>query len=191
MNYEQVKHYVQRNGSDSITWENNPPAASHMGGIWESQIWAAGTILDALLKTHSCSLNDEDSRTLLADTEGIINSRLLTVVTISDVNSQIPFSPSNLQTQKTSVVSPPPGNFDRPDLYSQSRWRRIQHIAGEYWSRWRNEFLQSLRIRQKIEYKKTRLWSWWHSVAEGRPRQEQVANGKSCENRTWFEWCST
>ena len=33
----------------------------------------------------------------------------------------------------------------------------------------------------KMEYKKTRLWSWWHSVAEGRPRQEQMAHGKSCE----------
>ena len=27
MNHEQVKHYLQKNGSDRITWENNPPAA--------------------------------------------------------------------------------------------------------------------------------------------------------------------
>ena len=33
MNHEQVKHYLQMNGSEWITWENNPPAASHMGGI--------------------------------------------------------------------------------------------------------------------------------------------------------------
>ena len=31
-----------------------------MGGIWERQIRTARTILDALLKTHSCSLNDEN-----------------------------------------------------------------------------------------------------------------------------------
>ena len=154
MNHEQVKHYLQKNGSDWITWENSPPAASHMGGIWEHQIRTARTILDALLKTHSCSLNDKNFRTLLAETEGIINSRLLTVETPSDVNSQIPLSPSNLITQKTNVVLPPPSNFDRPDLYSQRRWRQIQHIAGEFWSGWRNKFLQSLQIRQKWNARK-------------------------------------
>ena len=120
-----------------------------MGGIWECQIQTAMTILDALLKTHSCRLNDENFRTLLAETEGIINSRLLRVETLSDVNSQIPLSPSNILTQKTSVVLPPPGNYDRPDLKSQCRWRQIQHTTGEFWSCWRNEFLQSLQILQK------------------------------------------
>ena len=133
MNHKQVKHYLQNHGSDWITWENNPPAASHMGGILERQIQTAWTILDALLKTHSCSLNDENFRTLLAET-------------LSDVNSQIPLSPSNLPTQKTSVVLLPPGNFDRTHLYSQCRWRQNQHITGEFWSCWRNEFLQSLHI---------------------------------------------
>ena len=116
IDHEQVKDYLQKNGSDWITWENNPPAASHMGGIWESQIRTARTILNTLLKTHSCSLNDENIRTLLAETEEINNSRPL-----SDVYSQIPLSPSNLLTQKTSVVLPPPGNFDRQDLYSRRR----------------------------------------------------------------------
>ena len=98
MNHEQVKHYLQKNGSDWNTWENNPPAASHMGGIWERQIRTARTILDALLKTHSCSLNDEKFRTLLAETERIINYRPLTVETLSYIYSQIPLSPSNLLT---------------------------------------------------------------------------------------------
>ena len=89
-----------------------------MGGIWERQIRIARTILDAFFKTHSCSLNDENFRTLLAETEGIINSTPLTVETPSDVNSQVPLSPSNLLTQKTSAVLSPPGNFDRPDFYS-------------------------------------------------------------------------
>ena len=115
-----------------------------MGGIWEHQIRTARTILDALLKTCSYSLSDENFRALLAETEGIINFRPLTVETLSDVNSQIPLSPSNLLTQKTSVILPPPGNFDRPDLYSQPRWRQIQHIAGGFWSLWRNDFFQSL-----------------------------------------------
>ena len=138
MNHEQVKHYLQKNGSDWMTWENNPPTASHMGGIWERQIRTAKTVLDALLKTHSCSLNVETFRTLFAETEGIINSRLLTAETLHDVNSQIPLLPGNLLIQKTSVVLPPPGHFDRQDLYSRRRWRQIQHVTREFWSPWRN-----------------------------------------------------
>ena len=50
---------------------------------------------------------------------------------------------------KTNVVMPPPGVFTKPDLYSRRRWRRVQHIADEFWHRWRKEFLQSLQTRQK------------------------------------------
>ena len=87
-----------------------------MGRVWEHQNQTARTILDVLLKTHSCISNNGNSRTLLTETEGIINSRPLTVETLSDSKNRIPLSPSNLLTQKTNVVLPPPGNFDRLDL---------------------------------------------------------------------------
>ena len=50
---------------------------------------------------------------------------------------------------KSKVVMPPPGKFMRPDLYCRRRWRRVQHIANEFWSHWRKEYLQSLQERQK------------------------------------------
>ena len=120
-----------------------------MGGVWERQIRSARNILATLLKTHGHSLNGEGLRTLVAETEAITNSRPLTVESLSDINSEIPLSPSNLLTMKSDVIMPPPGIFNRPDLYSRRRWRRVQHIAGEFWSRWRKEFLQSLQARQK------------------------------------------
>ena len=93
-------------------------------------------------------MNDESLRTLRAEVELIINLRPLTVETISDPKNEIPLSLSNLLTMKTSVVMPPPGEFGKPDVYSKRRWRRVQHIAGEFWSRWRKEFLQSLQVRR-------------------------------------------
>ena len=84
----------------------------------------------------------------MVEVELIINSRSLTVKTISDPESETPLSASNLLTMKTSAVMPPPGEFSKPDAYSKRRWRRVQHIAGEFWSRWRKEFLQSLQVRQ-------------------------------------------
>ena len=64
----------------------------------------------------------EDLRTLTAEVELIINLRLLNVETISNSKSEIPLSPSNLLTMKTSVVMPPPGEFCKPDAYSKRRW---------------------------------------------------------------------
>ena len=43
--------------------------------------------------------------------EAVINSRHLTVETVSVSNSLVPFAPSNTLTMKTSVVMPPPGTF--------------------------------------------------------------------------------
>ena len=90
----------------------------------------------------------------MAETEGIINSRPLTVETLSDVNSQFPLPPSNLLTQKNRVILPPPGNLGRPYLHSRRRWKQIQHIAGEFRSLWRIKVLPSLQIRQKWNTKK-------------------------------------
>ena len=99
-----------------------------------------------MLKTHSCSLNDENFKTVLAETEGIINSRLLTVETLSDVNSQIPLLPSNLLTQEANVVLPPPGNFSRQTC---THGAYGDEFTGEY--HWgilvkKNTFVQSLQI---------------------------------------------
>ena len=66
-----------------------------------------------------------------------------------DVNSEMSLSPSEHLTTKTDVILPPPGTFSRPDIYSRKRWRRVQHIAGELWTRWRKEFLQTVQVRQK------------------------------------------
>ena len=73
----------------------------------------------------------------MVEVESITNSRPLTVETLSDINSQILLSPSNLLTIKANVVMPLPGIFTKPDLYSRRRWRRVQHIAEKFWHRWR------------------------------------------------------
>ena len=66
------------------------------GGVWERQIPSAHTILMSLLHTHGRSLNDKSLRTLLAETEAIVNSRPLTVDTLAKVQSEQPICPSNI-----------------------------------------------------------------------------------------------
>ena len=43
----------------------------------------------SLLRTHSSSLDEESLNTLFTEVEAIVNSRLLVVETINDVNSEV------------------------------------------------------------------------------------------------------
>ena len=50
---------------------------------------------------------------------------------------------------KCKVVFPPPDQFVKTDEFSRRRWKCIQHIANEFWVRWRKEFLWSLQTRSE------------------------------------------
>ena len=115
---------------------------------------SAHAVLFSPLKTHGKSLNKESPLTLFTETEGILNSRPLTTETISNPTSDILLSPSNILIMKSKVVIPQPGNFSRPDLCCHKRWHHIQHIANEFWSRWRKEFLQSPQTLNKWQSRK-------------------------------------
>jgi len=106
-------------------------------------------ILACLLKQHGHVLDDELLRTLLTEVEAVVNSRLLTVETLTDTDNVLPLSPSQLLTMKTKVILPLPGVSQSTDLYCRHRWRRVQHLSNEFWTRWRKEYLASLQLRPK------------------------------------------
>ena len=149
MNHQRISNQLLKSGTDWIIWKRNTPTASNMGGVWERHIRSARSTLASLLSSHPGQLNDESLRTLMAEVEAIVNSRPLTVETLSDVNSLQPICPINLLTTKTKVILPPPGRFQQADLYSRKYWRRVQHLADEFWTRWRKEFLLTLQNRTK------------------------------------------
>ena len=127
----------------------NVPSASHMGGIWERQIRSVRNVLSSLLFHHGLQLDDESLRTFMCETAAIVNSRPLSVQDLNDPMSLEPLSPNHLLTMKSKVILPPLGQFQRPDLYCRKRWRRVQYLANEFWSRWRKEYLQNLQVRSK------------------------------------------
>ena len=125
------------------------PEASHMGGVWERQIRTVRNVLVSLLTQHAAQLDDETLRTFMVEAENIVNCRLLTVDTINSSQLPEPLTPNQLLTMKSKVILSPPGEFQRADLYSKKRWRRVQYLANEFWMRWRKDYLQSLQPRQK------------------------------------------
>ena len=116
----------------------NVPSANHMGGSWEKQIRTVLNVLSGALDTTEAQLDDESLRTLLCEVEAIVNNRPLTVDSKNDPDSLSPLTPNHLLTMKSKIVLPRPGVFRSVDLYSRKRrWRRVQHLANEFWSRWR------------------------------------------------------
>ena len=130
-------------------WEFNPPHASHFGGVWERQINMICRVLDAMFTELGLSqLTHKLLVTLMAEVVAIVNARPIAALP-SDVDDPQPLSPAMLLTMKTHPARPPPGQFMRTDIYAHHRWRRVQFLAEQFWTRWRRKYLQSLQLRQK------------------------------------------
>ena len=135
------KNHLLLNG---ISWEFNPPSASHQGGVWERQIRSVRKTLNAVLKNQV--LDDERLETVFCEAEQVVNSRPLTYVS-SDPKDEGPITPNHLLLLR-DVPTVCPGHFTKDDVYSR-RWRHVQYIADCFWRRWLKEYLPVLQLRQK------------------------------------------
>ena len=84
----------------------------------------------------------------LGATDTVHSSRPLTVPS-SDPGDLDPLTPNHILTTKSRVVMPPPGNFQKADVYLRKRWKLIQYLSNVIWTRWRKEYVQSLQQRVK------------------------------------------
>ena len=149
MNQDHVQEYLLRNGCEWIPFKMNLPHCSHMGGVWERLIRSVRNALEPLLAKIGSQLDDETLRTVMTEVECTINSRPLSVDHLSDAEAPEPLTPNHLLTMKPKRLLPPPGEFQRADVYCRRRWRRVQYCANQFWMRWRDEYLQMFQVRQK------------------------------------------
>ena len=129
----------------------NAPHASHAGGLWERQVRTVKNVLTAITEMKSVKdrLDDASLRTFLYETMAIVNSRPLTAIRTGDPTSPEPLTPNHVITMKSKVPSPPPGHFVEQDAYLRKRWRRVQYMLEQFWSRWRSEYVSNINKRQK------------------------------------------
>ena len=149
MDLSKIGSVLSRSSCQFTEFKFNKPHASHTGGVWERMIRSVRRIFACLLDNLGTHLDDESLRTFFCECAGMVNSRPLSVDSLSDANSPIPISPNSLLTMKSSVVMSPPGVFDRDSGYCKRRWRRCQYLANEFWSRFKSEYLQQLQPRSK------------------------------------------
>ena len=140
-NKDRIQEVMSRRG---IRWMFNPPAASHMGGVWERQIRSVRRILFTIMTEQVPT--SEMLTTLLVMAEGIINNRPLTPAS-DDPNDLEPLTPNHLQLHRPA--SAPPGLFNEDDLHSRRKWRQVQYLADVFWKRWTQEYLLTLRQQTK------------------------------------------
>ena len=140
-NKERIQEAMSQRG---IRWLFNPPAASHMGGVWERQIRSVRRILSTIMTEQVPT--SEMLTTLLVVAEGIINNRPLTPAS-DDPNDLEPLTPNHLLIHRPA--SAPLGLFNENDLHSQKKWRQVQYLADVFWKRWTKEYLLTLRQRTK------------------------------------------
>ena len=119
-----------------IDWIKNPASASNFGGVRERQIRSIRNVMSGLIREHGNRFG-ESLRTFLCEAESTINNRPLTV-----------------ETGKTRLVLPPPGEFKRRLILSKEM---ETHAAPStrVWSRWSKEYLQQLQARIKWTRPKT------------------------------------
>ncbi|XP_044175355.1 uncharacterized protein LOC122958515 [Acropora millepora] len=127
----------------AIQWYFNPPAPSHLGGVWERLIRSVRKILHAMIGEHL--VNEETLVTFLVEVEKILNSRPITRVS-SDSSDLEPLTPNHILLLRHNPCSAPI-EFEDSDKF-QARWKRVHILANEFWARWVKEYLPMLQERQ-------------------------------------------
>ena len=151
---------VQRGLSvKGISWQFNPPGASHFGGFYERKIGAMRRILEAtcdLAVNHQ--LSRDEFHTLLQQSAAIVNNTPLWGVS-SSPDDPAPLTPVALLTMKEEPADINIDSFTEKDLmaYGTRRWRRTQYLADEFFKRWRTYYLQDLQQRNKWHKRKDQV----------------------------------
>ncbi len=96
-----VKAYLLQK---EIKWEFNPPAASHMGGIWKRRMRTVRKVLNVILRKQT--LDDERLSTLFCEVESIVNERPLTVLS-DDQSDESPLTQNHLLLLRGGPKLPP------------------------------------------------------------------------------------
>ena len=143
-NEQVVQTWLQQN---EIKWKFNPPTASNFGGIWEREIRTIRKVLNGIMNSQVLHLNDEGLYTLFCEVECILNSRPLTPVS-DDPDDLEALTPNHLLLFRSQPTFPP-GLFCKEDVYARRKWKQVQYLADQFWSRWKKEYVPLLQQRQK------------------------------------------
>lgn len=134
--------YAEKN---EIIFHFLPPHAPHQGGLWERAVRSAKHHLHRVVGNQI--LTYEEFTTLTTRIEAMLNSRPIVPLS-ADPNDLEPLTPGHFLVggPLTSIVEP---ELVTTPLNRLRRWQLVQSFAQHIWSRWQQEYLQTLQYRPK------------------------------------------
>ena len=141
--------------AQKVTWDFIPKRAPWYGGFWERMI---GLTKQAMKKTLGRAfVTLKQLETITVEIEAMLNDRPLTYVS-SDLSDPEPLTPSHLLYGRRLRPVPYPFNNpeeqDDPDYLCADNMRkrmdRQTDLIEKFWTRWRREYLTSLRQFNQI-----------------------------------------
>jgi hypothetical protein len=128
-----------------IKWTFNPPKAPHMGGAWERLVRSVKEVMFGLLKDHV--LTDSQLLTLLTEAEAVVNSRPLTYFSESpcDLGALTPNHILLGRHRNWASIK----DTSELDICSRKKYKQMQALAANFWTRWKSEYLPTLTTRPK------------------------------------------
>ncbi|XP_071138753.1 uncharacterized protein [Mytilus edulis] len=147
-NSRKVKENIQNYG---IEWKFIPNRAPWFGGMWERMIGLTKTSLKKVLgRAH---VNDETLRTVLTEIEATLNDRPVTYIS-TDIRDPEPLTPSHLIHGRRITTLPYVSSNSAIDNLNvcelthtnlNNQAIRQRQLIENFWTRWKGEYLTSLR----------------------------------------------
>ncbi|XP_053699038.1 uncharacterized protein LOC128746009 [Sabethes cyaneus] len=135
---EMVTDFMTNKG---VEWKFIPARSPHHGGLWESAIKVAKQYLAKIIRNYIFTF--EELSTLIAQVAATMNSRPLTPISDSPMDSQ-PLTPAHLLIGR-ALTTIPEINMLECQISSMSRWQFTQCLAQEFRNRWQKEYVLSLQ----------------------------------------------
>ncbi|XP_055543629.1 uncharacterized protein LOC129729169 [Wyeomyia smithii] len=135
-------------------WKFNPPAAPHMGGVWERLVKSVKVAVGSALDTRR-KPDDETLKTIIYEAEALVNSRPLTYMPLESAEQES-LTPNHFLLGSSTGNKIQPAADVNGYAALRSSWKLAQYITGEFWRRWIREYLPVI----------TRRCKWFENVKE-------------------------
>ena len=131
-----IQRINEYSSNEQINWHFNPPAAPHMGGIWETITRTVKSVMFSMIK--NTSFTDFQLMTIFTEIKAIVNNRPLTYVSDNPYDLEPPKQNHLLLGRYNEGVV-----IEESDGAISSRRRRKQVvlISNQFWKRQLIEWL--------------------------------------------------
>ena len=127
--------------SQRVQWKFIPERSPHFGGLWESAVKSMKYHLKRV--TTNVKLTFEEFSTVITQIEACLNSRPIVALSCNDDEIEA-LTPGHFLIGRP-IEALPDSSFSYRTISLLRRWHLCQTLTRQFWQRWSQEYLASLR----------------------------------------------